>query len=536
MNIFAYLIVYEYLYSMNKKDLEQYFIIQIAQKDELNKVLQSQIDTLNNNIEELTTKFDISLKAQATQFESLIKQLTDSINLLTKQKFGIKSERTPRVKVRDNINVSVSAPKVNGSKPVKRSFDGLEERIIPIYPDGDIDTMTKLRYEDTIKFKFVSAKVIKTIYRRWTCMNEGKVLTAEYPDFLMQRCNADASLLAFILTNKYQYHLPVERQLTYFKNIGIDIPKSTLHSWVFRSISFLSPIIDALKKEVLNQRYLNIDETTIPVLKSGLNHTKKGYLWGVLAPDSNLLFFDYVEGSRSRDVIVNLLGNYNGVIQSDGFSAYKVFESKEYRGKIVRLSCLAHIRRAIIEACDSDPRAKPHLDLIAKIYSVEYEIFGSAPNVKKPTEKTVVDMRIKHTAPILKELYRSLRIQLKDITILPKSKYRKAIVYALNEFPGLVRMLRYGYVRVDNNAAERMMKAPVLGRKNYLFTGEDNGGANRTADIYSLVESCKLCNINPNQYLEDVMRRLQETKSSNIRELLPNLWVPKNISDTENME
>ena len=170
--------------------------------------------------------------------------------------------------------------------------------------------------EEVIRFSYVPAKVIKIIYKRIIYGNGDKMFYAPFPSHLIERCLADNSLLAAIIANKFGYHIPIQRQLEIFKNIGIDWSKSTVNSWIARVIQILAPLFEELEKQVIKSPYLNIDETTIPILIKGESRTKKGYIWGVISPKDKLVTFRYDQGSRSRKVLDDILEGYTGVIQS----------------------------------------------------------------------------------------------------------------------------------------------------------------------------------------------------------------------------
>ncbi|GAB1474558.1 hypothetical protein MASR2M69_19990 [Bacteroidota bacterium] len=198
-----------------------------------------------------------------------------------------------------------------------------------------------------------------------------KMFYAPFPSHLIERCVADNSLLAAIIANKFGYHIPIQRQLEIFKNIGIDWSKSTVNSWIARVIQILAPLLEELEKQVIKSPYLNIDETTIPILMKGESSTKKGYIWGMISPKDKLVTFRYDQGSRSRKVLDDILEGYTGVIQSDGYAVYKDVGRGINRRKVRRIACLAHIRRKFIESIPTDPRAKEGLDFITSLHHRE---------------------------------------------------------------------------------------------------------------------------------------------------------------------
>jgi transposase len=502
---------------MENRDLTQFFLSQLQVKDE-----------------QLA-----SFSSQVTELSELVKELTRQISDLTKILYGAKSERRPKSKeplaaeAIPDINVSddrqqagEAMEKPKRAKPQKRTYEWLEEKVIEMEPVEDTSRARFLRYEDTVRYSYIAPKVVRTIYRRKIYGNGDAIFMAQLPSYLIDRCSADSSFLAAITVNKFRYHIPIDRQRAMFKSIGIDWSKSTLNDWVAKTINTLDPVIMEIEKQVMKESYLNIDETTVPVLIKNEKKTKKGYMWGIVSEKARLMFFKYDQGSRSKSVMEDLLEDYYGTIQSDAYSAYKNLEKGKYRKQLKRLSCMAHIRRKFIETEATDNRARVGIDFISSLYNVERKCFDpelSSENRMSPQE--VKEYRLKHSVPIMKEFYRWLQICSRDMTILPKSGFGKAINYALSEFPGQVKILASGEFRIDNNAAERMMRDPVLGRKNYLFCGE-HVGAQRAAKIYSLIGSCKMCNIDPYQYMDDLLRRFQDHNHLKLDELLPNKWKP----------
>lgn len=386
-----------------------------------------------------------------------------------------------------------------------------------------------LREEEIIRYSYIAPKVIRTIYKRPIYGNGNNIFTASFPFHLIERCSADNSLLSAIIINKFGYHLPIQRQLEMFKNLGIDWSKSTINSWVTRIINILDPLFAELEKQVIRSSYLNIDETSIPILIKGESKTKKGYIWGVVSPETRLVSFKYDQGSRSSKVLEEMLERYTGTIQSDGYAAYKGISKGKDPKRIRRIACLAHIRRNFYESEPADPRAREGLEFISRLYSVEKECYNpDLPPEERMTEEQIRGHRLINSVPILKEFYRWLQRKNSDESVLPRSSFGKAVTYALNEFPYLIGFLRNGSFRIDNNAAERVMRAPVLGRKNYMFCGEHAGGK-RAAQIYSLIASCKMNDIDPCAYLTDVLGRLMDHNNMKLYQLLPNKWIPLEI-------
>lgn len=519
---------------MNDRDLILQLTTLLSSKEEQIASLSRQIELLNQ-----------TLNDNQKETNRIVSQLTNEIKKLTKQLYGSKSEKSSSLKLKPSARAATASTleevggqqvltteqlpiveKAKQTKPPRRVYSGLEERVIILEPLEDTTGARVVREEEVIRYSYVQAKVVKIIYKRIIYGNGDKMFYAPFPSHLTERCLADNSLLAAIIANKYGYHIPIQRQLEIFKNIGIDWSKSTVNSWITRVTQILGPLFEELEKQVLKSPYLNIDETTIPILIKGESVTKKGYIWGVISPKDKLVTFRYDQGSRSRKVLDDILEGYTGVIQSDGYAVYKDVGRGINRRKVRRIACLAHIRRKFIESMPVDPRAKEGLDFITRLYAIEKECYNpDQPPDKHMTELQIKQYRLTYSVPVLKEFYRWLQRYSRDESVLPKSPFGKAVSYTFNEYPFLINYLRNGAYRIDNNAIERMNRAPVLGRKNYLFCGEHASG-DRTAKIYSLIESCKLNKTDPIAYLQDVLGRVMDHNHLKLYELLPNNWKP----------
>ncbi|MEG2471494.1 MAG: transposase [Bacteroidales bacterium] len=250
----------------------------------------------------------------------------------------------------------------------------------------------------------------------------------------------------------------------------------------------------------------------MPIMLKGEGKCRKGYVWGITANKEKLVWFHYNNGSRSQECLKQIIKEYRGTVQSDSYSAYHLFDKDSYKNKILRLSCLAHIRRKIFESISTDGKAQRLFDLINTIYHHEHlwqqenlEREKSGHPLLTPQQITLIRKRDEY--PLMKQLYQLLQQYVQDKTILPKSNLGKAVAYPLNEAPGILHCLKSGEYHLDNNAIERQFKDLIIGRKNYLFC-EGHSSAERTASIYSLIGCCKLNNVDPLQYLTDVLGRI----------------------------
>ena len=527
---------------MIEQEIYNKLLKQFLQKDEA--LAQKEI-----KISELTT--------QVLDLVDQMKILSDKIDYLTTRLYGAKSEksRLPKnnlattaesvKKISDiteshgtssTVNVPcVNEPLTHSPIPSKRytverrTYEEIKEEIndVPLLdcPEGAIF----LRYEDTTRLVYVPGKIKRVIWRRPIYVLGDKFYTPGLPECPLDKCYADASLLATIITNKYRFHLPLERQLTMFKSLGIDIAKSTFNNWATKSIDLLNPLHDALLKIIRKSEYVNIDETTIKVVIKELSECKNAYLWGLTAKFEKLALFYYDDGSRSQATLLKIIGGaFNGAIQSDACPSYKILESKDYIHKIITLSCLAHIRRKIFESISTDNRAQELFDLINCIY--HYEHLWQKENEEREKRKEpklnydeISHIRKRDEYPIMLKLYRKLQTYNIDKSVLPKSSFGKAVRYALNEASGILRCLKDGRYALDNNNQERQFKDIILGRKNYLFC-QGHLSAKRTATIYSLIACCKLNDVDPYDYLTNVLQRISSHNQLMIEELLPHKW------------
>ena len=218
-----------------------------------------------------------------------------------------------------------SNPRKAYKRPERRTYDDIEEKIEILEPDAEELIGAKfVRSEKSFRLYMIPAKIVKVIYDRRIYAKDGHLIMPKLPytpeEFY--RRHADPSLMAGILTNKFLYHLPIHRQLNMFVNAGAKIARSTLYDWCGTAIDALEGLYYSIRSEVLKGNYLNIDETTISVIDEDVHHAKKEYMWGLVNTRSKLTFFAYEDGSRSRNVISNILESYIGTIQTDGYSTY----------------------------------------------------------------------------------------------------------------------------------------------------------------------------------------------------------------------
>jgi transposase len=364
--------------------------------------------------------------------------------------------------------------------------------------------------------KFFVNKYIRPKYakdkQQGTVAEQGRsILIADLPSRPIEKGIAGPGLLATILIEKYVDHLPLHRQLQRFKRENIHIAPSTIGDWVKYSCELLRPLYDTLKKQVLTSGYLMADETPIKVLdkdKEGATH--QGYYWVYRAAHEKLIVFDYRQG-RGREGPKEILKNYKGFLQTDGYSVYDDFDNRQ---DITLIHCMAHARRYFEQALDNDKqRAEWMLAQIQLLYHTERTAREQGYSYEQRLE-----LRQTESIPVLQNIHQWLKDNV--MQVLPKSTIGKAINYALARWDKLCIYTHHGHLEIDNNPVENAIRPVALGRKNYLFAGSHEA-AQRAAMIYSLLATCKANGIEPYQWLKDTLAKLPDHKAYKLYELLP---------------
>lgn len=343
------------------------------------------------------------------------------------------------------------------------------------------------------------------------------IIIAPMPVRPIDKAIAGPGLLAQIVIDKYIDHLPLYRQMQRFERSGVKLSDSTVSNWISEVCKLLMPLYEALKQQIINSGYIHVDETTIKVLdssKKGTTH--RGYFWVYNNSPGRLVFFDYREG-RDGKGISELLANYQGYLQTDGYQVYDGFDEK---AGIIQLNCMAHARRKFFEAKDNDgARSAYAMEQMQLLYALE--------QIAQEYELSYAErlqLRQKMALPILQNLGKWMKTQY--MQVLPKSPIGLALSYSIVRWDKLCIYATNGMLHIDNNPVENSIRPVAIGRKNYLFAGSHEG-AKRSAMLYSLLGTCKLHNVNPLNWLTDVLITIPYHPINKIKELLPHNFKPK---------
>jgi transposase len=363
-------------------------------------------------------------------------------------------------------------------------------------------------------------KVIRHVRPKFSCSSCQHIVQAAAPERPIARGVAGPGLLAHVLVSKYCDHLPLYRQSQIYARDGVDLDRSTLADWVGQSSALLRPLVDALRVHVLGGEKLHADDTPVPVLCPGRGTTKQGRLWTYVRDDrasgsevAPAVWFAYSPDRKGLHPRTHLK-IFRGILQADGYAGFdKLYNDADPRHPIQEAACWAHVRRKFydIQVATDSPLAIAAIQRIGELYGIEEQIRGQAPDIRR-------EIRQARSGPLLDALYRWFKDTLAQVSA--KSDLAIAIRYAMSRWRALTRFAYNGTLEIDNNAAERALRAVALGRKNYLFAGSDAGGE-RAAAIYSLIGSAKLIGLDPQAYLRHVIAHIADHPVNQIEELLP---------------
>lgn len=436
--------------------------------------------------------------------------------------------------IKNHKAVVVEKPK---KKPVRKALpDNLPHIEVHIYPQGvDLTSgnWVELSPEVTEILEHKPAEFyVRRIIRHVYVLKDGSddtrstILTGAMPSLPLAKSYASASLLAELVVNKYVNHLPFHRQVQMMTRLGVTIPTSTINDWFMETADLLRPLYYKLKEAVLTTDYIQVDETTIPIIDNEKQKTVKSYLWLVRSVMENTLFFHYDKGSRAQKVAIELLKDFQGALQTDGYEVYSIYENKQ---GVLPLGCWAHARRKFSEALKEDQaRASYALEQIGMLYDVERRA-----DIEQLTYEERAELRSRLAYPIMQTFEKWIVKEYEKV--LPKGRIGKALRYTYKIYHRLSRYHLDGRYSIDNNLAENAIRPIAIGRKNYLFCGNHDAAEN-AAVIYSLLGCCKAASVDFRHWLVYVLNHIHDYDNDytlDLTELLPANWGKKNNTPNE---
>ena len=389
--------------------------------------------------------------------------------------------------------------------------------------------------ESTAQYDFKPAEVFVVEHQRvkYACKCcQGEVAIAAKPAAPIERGLPGPGLLAQIVVDKYQDHLPLYRSEARFARLGVTLPRSTMSDWMAAAAERLTPLHLLLAQLVLQSKVLHTDDTTVPVRDETRSTNRYGRLWDYIGDAEHPgVVFDYTP-THVRDGPAAFLKDFKGFLQADAYGGYDgIYTSSN--GTIIEVACWAHARKKFADAQNSDPeRALAAKAWVRQLYDVEDEAKAEVARLKLAgADAAAVFLRLRQekARPVLESFHEWLRAQ--QTAVLPKSPLAAAIKYVFNQWEALKRYTSDGDLHIDNNISERTLKLIGIGRNNWLFVGSDKGG-DTAAVLFSFTATCKHLGIDTFAYLRDVLERLPAQPAERLDELLPHRWQAARMAAT----
>ena len=518
----------------------------------------SQTESMLQPLRQVNASQAETIRKQAEQIDALqsrIKELTAQVAWLNRQLFGRKSEKLPvydpnqldlfadmfpedaqqTAGARDEAveKITVTREERRRERRNRIMMEGLPvlEQVV-LTPDNlDRNLYKKIGQEVTriVEHRPGQLYIKEIIREKWGLKDNTSVapkgmagvLIAPMPLLPIYKGIAGPSLLSEILLQKYEYHMPYYRQIRQYSHLGMKgLRESTVDGWFKQTVELLRPLYGALKAEVMKAGYVQADETTTRVIDKGAHKAAKEYLWMVRAVMERLVLFHYDRGSRAGAVIESLANKYNfkGYLQCDGFAGYETAFRTNSGVRLV--NCMAHIRRHFEQALGENRQMAEHaLGEIQHLYRIERmcDDAGMSPDERRAKRQEL-------SRPIMEAM--KLWMETEGVKYSESSQIGKAITYAYTRWDNMMRYLEDGRLLPDNNLAENEIRPVTLGRKNYLFCGNHEAAQNM-AIVCSLLATCRNHDVNPRNYLNDIISQMPyHTKASHeeLLQLLPHKW------------
>ena len=484
------------------------------------------------------------LKTQLQYAELRIRVLEERLRLLRIEKYGASGEKLPDAQLELFRPVTVDEAKeraeeqeaVERTRRRYRKHPGRQElpfdlprveRILGCTPDQRIckrcgGETTVIGYEESSQLDVEPARyfVLVTKREKWACRSceELGVASAPMPARIIDKSLASDRVVIDTIVGKYANHVPLYRQSAILgRDARLTISRATLDGWVLKVGELLMPLVAAMRRELLSCNYIQADETPVDVqMREGRGRNHQAYLWLYGHPGGTVVF-DFRLG-RGRDGPKQFLGQFDGILQTDGYSAYDQIGGP----KMVHAACWAHARRLFFEVVQLNPRdpiATPIVARMDELFAVDAEARRKAMSTAERD-----GLRQDRATPLLDSI-RGM-IEKAQVSTLPASALSKACQYAITLWSKLTRFLHHPVLELSNNLAENSMRPVALGRKNWIQIGSPQAGP-KIAAILSVVESCRRLKIHVREYLAAILPGLANVSIHRLQAVTPSAWVTK---------
>ena len=490
-------------------------------------------------IEKLKMQLSILRRARFGRLSEKLDRDIEQLELLIGDIEESEAERQARTEASDG-GASSSTPKkpsVRAPLPDRLPLETIVHDAPCVCPTCGGTKFGRIGTDEREVLEYVPSHFKRVLHVRpkMSCRACETIVQAPMPTLPIEKGRPGPALLAHVLVAKYCDHLPLYRQSDIYAREGVEIDRSVMAGWVGHMAALLEPLAGRIARHVRAGSTLHADDTPVPVLDPGRGRTKTGRLWtavrderpyGSTAPPAAFYLYS---PDRKAEHAHALLKDCRGYLHADGYTGfgglYKADPETGAPAPLTEVACWAHARRKIydVHVATKSPAAAEALDMIARLFAIEADMRG-----RSPAER--VTARRERALPVLAELRAFLDATLAKIS--GKSDFAKAIRYANSRWTALTRYVDDGRLEMSNNAAERAIRPLALGRKNYLFAGSDEGGR-RAAIMYTLIETARLNDIDPEAWLADVVARIADHPISKLDELLPWKWekaVPQAIA------
>jgi transposase len=410
---------------------------------------------------------------------------------------------------------------IDASIPREKVLHPLDERNVPPELWNDPRAKRFFRFvREEVELQAARLRVLEhyeeVIVLDDEATGESRMLAASVPEPLIDRCYVGVALLAYLVASRFADHIPYYREEDILSRVGFSIHRATQWRWMRALAAIVLPLVELIRQRVMQSRVQGIDETPCPILCPELGRTRSSYLYAQYGDAAHPYVHFAFAAHKTAEDVHRIVGNYAGYLQSDAYICYELIAAAS-GSRIIAVGCWTHARRKFepLIAAGPHPQATWILGEIQKLYDIE-------DRARDMIDSQRLALRQAESQPIVTGIRAWL--DERDRQELPKSPLREGVNYLRNRWEAFECFLGDGAIPIDNNRTEAMIKGPVMGKKAWLFFGNENAGQT-AAVLYTLTMSCKRHAIDVQAYLTDVFRRIRTATPAELEALLPDRWI-----------